>query len=273
MCERICTLPSKRPVQRLVIAVLVVALCLCAICGKVLLDGRQAAWDRAAEAGSSLVTTLALDIARNIESYDLSLHAVIENLEFPEITQVSPALRQAILFDRSTNAKHLDALLLTDEKGIVRLDFRTAFPQPVSRAGRDYFQFHLNNNSPDLYVSRPAIARSTGNAVVAVSRRVSHPDGSFAGVAVGSIRLSYFQQLFKAASLGSNEASTAPSFAAKRSNRVLLETSPLQALPHELPAAEFAVGGLPLAVCPALFFGRPPLRRQLALKLRVGGGR
>ena len=91
---------------------------------------------------------------------------------------------------------------MLDENGIVRLDSRSAFPEPVSRAGRDYFEFHKRNGDPDLHVSPPIITRSSGVPVLAVSRRLFHSDGSFAGVVVGTIRLAYFQQLFKEAALG-----------------------------------------------------------------------
>src|SRR3954462_4800802 len=98
----------RRPVKRLVATIFVVALCFCAICGKVLLDARSAAWERAAQVATSLAATIESDIARNIESYDLSLQAVMENLAYPEITKISPELRQLVLFDRSAMAKHLD---------------------------------------------------------------------------------------------------------------------------------------------------------------------
>jgi hypothetical protein len=39
----------KRPVKRLVATIFMVALSFCAICGKVLLDARRAAWDNAAQ--------------------------------------------------------------------------------------------------------------------------------------------------------------------------------------------------------------------------------
>jgi len=194
----------RRPVKRLVATIFAVALCFCAICAKVLLDARSAAWERAAQVAQSLAATLESDIARNIESYDLSLQAVIENLAYPEITKISPELRQLVLFDRSAMAKHLNAIVLLDENGIVRLDSKRPFPKPISRADRDYFQFHKNSEQSELYISPPIITSGSGVRVIAVSRRLSNPDGSFAGVVAGSVRLSYFQQLFKEASLGPN---------------------------------------------------------------------
>jgi diguanylate cyclase (GGDEF)-like protein len=191
----------RRPVKRLVAIIFIVALSFCAICGKVLLDARQATWDRAAQAATSLIAGLESDISRNIESYDLSLRAVVDNLAYPEIVKISPELRQLVLFDRSAMAKHLEAIEFIDDNGIVRLDSRTPFPKPVSRAAREYFQFHKNSTVFKLHISAPEVLRENADRVITISRRLSNPDGSFAGVVSGSVHLAYFEQLFKSASL------------------------------------------------------------------------
>lgn len=194
---------SGGPARRLGAIVFIVALCFCAIFGKVLLDARHAAWERAAEVASGVVSTVTADIARNIESYDLSLQAVIEGLAYPEIVSISPELRQRVLFDRSATAKHLHGILFIDENGIVRLDSRNPFPRPVSLAGSDYFQHHQDHAGAGLHVSRPFVA--DGQQVVSLSRRVSNSDGSFAGVVMGMVRLAYFTELFRTAVTGPNE--------------------------------------------------------------------
>ncbi len=196
---------ANRPAKRLAAVIFVVALCFCGICGKVLLDARYAAWERAGEVAAGLVSTITSEIARNIESYDLSLQAVIENLAYPEIVEISPALRQRVLFDRSATAKHLHAIAFVDENGIVRLDSRTPSPEPVSRADRDFFQFHKTHMTSGIHVSQPFVAPSIGTHIVALSRRVSNPDGSFAGIVVGTIRLAYFEEMFKGAVLRADE--------------------------------------------------------------------
>ncbi len=198
------TAAPRRPVKRLVATIFVVALCFCAICGKVLLDARRAAWEHAAQVATSLVATLQTDISRNIESYDLSLRGVIDNLAFSEITTISPALRQRVLFDRSATAKHLQTIALLDENGIARLDMRTPFAKPVDRSDRSYFQFHKSSKHVELHISEPVMTRDSKTRLFVVSRRLSNPDGSFAGVVAGSVRLSYFQELFKNAALGPN---------------------------------------------------------------------
>ena len=122
----------KRPVKRLVAIIFMVALCFCAICGKVLLDARRATWDRAGQAATSLIAGLESDISRSIDSYDLSLRAVVDNLAYPEIVKISPELRQLVLFDRSAMTKHLEAIEFIDENGICS----PRFPNTVPEAGQ-----------------------------------------------------------------------------------------------------------------------------------------
>ncbi len=52
------------------------------------------------------------------------------------------------------------------------------------------------------------VAQSTGQPVLTLSRRLSHPDGSFAGVVVGGLRLAYFEQMFGSLAIGPNDTIT-----------------------------------------------------------------
>jgi Cache domain len=185
-------LAPRRAANRLIAALLVVIFCFCAICAKFLVDAHNSAWQGARETTASLVAAIELDTLLNIESFDLSLQAVVDNLNH-------------VLFDRSATARHLDAVVVVDETGHVRFDSRTIDPKPASRAGREYFQFHQNSGESGLHVGGLIVAKTTGQRVITLSRRLSHPDGSFAGVVVGGLRLSYFQELFKNISLGPND--------------------------------------------------------------------
>ena len=119
---------------------------------------------------------------------DLSLQAVVDDLKRPDINQFSPELRNLILFDRSATARHLGTIMVLDEAGNVRLNSRTLTPTPVNLADRDYFQAQKNNGAIGMYISRPFITRTSKEQVIGVSRRLSHTDGSFAGVVVGTLQ-------------------------------------------------------------------------------------
>jgi diguanylate cyclase (GGDEF)-like protein len=73
---------------------------------------------------------------------------------------------------------------------------------PENFSTQDYFTIHRRLENAGLYIRGPVLDRE-GNQVIALSRRLSHPDGSFAGVVLGTIRLSYFRDLFTRTHLGS----------------------------------------------------------------------
>src|ERR1700736_6232932 len=80
-------------------------------------DARRLAWDRAVQSSENLTTTLAQDIERNTETYDLSLQAVILGLRLPETRSTSAEARNQILFDRAATATHFGSVLVLDETG------------------------------------------------------------------------------------------------------------------------------------------------------------
>jgi diguanylate cyclase (GGDEF)-like protein len=194
--------------HRLTVPFLLLAFCFSALCGWVLLEARRATETRAAEVATSLASSLRSDIARNVESLDLSLEAVVNNLQLPDLVRLSPEMRQHVLFDHSSTARYLTSILVVDETGRITLDSRSLSPSQQNLSDRDYFQVHMDNDSVGLFISRPFVSRLSGRVLVAFSRRLSHPDGSFAGVVVGAMLQSYFQSAFKDISLGPNGSVT-----------------------------------------------------------------
>ncbi len=69
-------------------AILFICFCFCSISAWIIFDARQAAWKHAGVVGSTVAAAVAADIARNVETLDLSVIGVIENLTLPEIEDV-----------------------------------------------------------------------------------------------------------------------------------------------------------------------------------------
>jgi PAS domain S-box-containing protein len=166
-------------------------------------DAHRVTETHAIQNSENIVSALTHDIERNVEIYDLSLRAVIDGLNAPGIWDVSDSIRNQILFDGSANAADLGAIFVLDENGNVILDSRADPPRHANLSDRDYFQVQRDRKDVGLYVSAPYQGRLTNGAwSIALSRRIEHPDGSFAGVVMGSLRLSYFQRLFEGVDLG-----------------------------------------------------------------------
>ena len=175
----------------------------------VLLDARQDTWRQAEQASNNLVLALERDISRNIAVYDLSLQGAMEAMQQPGIDQISPELRQAAIFDRAASAEYLGSILVLDAKGDIIADSTSIVPHMLNLSDRDYFRAHQARADAGLFVSRAFQSRlRNGDASIAISRRLSGPDGSFRGIVVGTLRLAYFQDMFRTLDLGAAGAVT-----------------------------------------------------------------
>ena len=67
---------------------------------------------------------------------------------------------------------------------------------------RDYFTVHRDDPNDRFYVSHPFRAMLSDRWLIAVSRRLADPNGSFAGVVVALIEQSYFVRAYRAIDIG-----------------------------------------------------------------------
>lgn len=186
-----------------------IAIGICAASVALLWMDRRTTWNQAYVAASNLTEVLAADIGRTIRVYDLSLQGVIERLHEPGIQDVPPATLQRFLFDRAANAEFLGTILILDKDGNVWYDSQTIDPPKVNFADRDFFLVHRDNPDVGMYISRPYFSRLRGgDESIGISRRLSNPDGSFAGVVTGSLRLAYFRERFAGLSIGPKDIIT-----------------------------------------------------------------
>ena len=88
----------------------------------------------------NVIALLGSEIDRNLELYDLSLEAVVDGMKLPALTELSPEMRQLVLFDRAATAKDMGSIFVLGPDGTVVYDSQTLKPTPENHAQRDYFQ-------------------------------------------------------------------------------------------------------------------------------------
>jgi diguanylate cyclase (GGDEF)-like protein len=198
--------PWRISAKLLIISSVVTVIGFSAICVNVMLDMRHGEEALARQTLENLATSIDADISRNIDIYDLSLKAVASNMLLPEINTVSKPIRQLILFDHATTAKHFGAIQVFDADGNLTIDASTLDPVPENRGSEDYFMVHRDNPNAGLFISRPMLFR--GAYSIVLSRRLSDTDGGFMGVVAGSIRFTYFHELFERLSLDPEDTIT-----------------------------------------------------------------
>ncbi|MEH2537982.1 MULTISPECIES: GGDEF domain-containing protein [unclassified Bradyrhizobium] len=186
--------PWRLSVKLLIASSVAAVIGFSAICTSVMFDMRRGEEELARQTLENLASSIDADISRNIELYDLSLRNVATNLVMPEIEKVSKEIRHLILFDHAATARHFGAIQVFDAQGKLTIDAASLDPVPEDRSDEEYFFVHRDKPDVGLYMSRPMLHRSAYSIVL--SRRVTDADGGFLGVVVGSIRFSYFHDLF-----------------------------------------------------------------------------
>jgi diguanylate cyclase (GGDEF)-like protein len=177
-----------------------------AICASVMLDMRHGEEELARQTLENLASSIDAEISRNVELYDLSLRAVAGNMVLPEISDVSKPIRHLILFDHAATAKFFGAIQVFDANGRLIIDASTLDPVQEDRSDEEYFQVQRDQPDTGLFISRPMLHH--GAYAIVLSRRITGADGSFLGVVAGSIRFSYFHDLFGRLHLGTNDTIT-----------------------------------------------------------------
>ena len=172
--------------------------------GWVLFQSRQDAWTQAYEASDNLLLTLQRDIRRDVGVFALSLQDTIDTLAQPGFAQAPAAVRRHALVNRAMTAENLGSLLVLDARGDVVVDDSTSFnARTPNLADYDFFKVHRGAVDTGLYLSRAFRSPlHDGDPSIALSRRLTAPDGSFGGVVMSMMRLSSFQNLFEQLEVG-----------------------------------------------------------------------
>lgn len=165
---------------------------------------RLDAMAQARDAAQNLVLSLQKETERNLDICQLALRDVVASMETPGIRQFTPDAGQLLASNMANNVKELGAIFATDAAGNSIFDSRWALPPKLNVSDRDYFQVQQQQKGTSLYLSKPFVPRAgnSGQPSIALSLRLDDAKGRFAGIVAGTLRLSYFHQLFEDSILG-----------------------------------------------------------------------
>jgi diguanylate cyclase (GGDEF)-like protein len=153
---------------------------------------------------SNLAQTLSSQAQASIKQADTVLFGLVERLEIDGMGQVQVPRIQRLLSAQRSELAQLHGLFIHDEKGLSFADSNGTIPPNTNYADREYFIYHREHPDRGPHIGPSIRSRSTGDWVIPVSRRINHPDGSFAGVVVASLYLNHFLQLYNSIDIGAN---------------------------------------------------------------------
>lgn len=171
--------------------------------GLVILNGRQQAWQQTETSSENLMLALRRDLSRKFALLDLSLQGAQEALSIPGLANVSPDIFEHAVFDSSASAEDIAAFLVIDTSGCITHHAKSTVMSDVNLSDRDYFRVHAESDDAGLFFSSVYRSRlNNGQPRIALTRRLSTPDGQFAGIVMGAVQTDYIKQMFQNLDLG-----------------------------------------------------------------------
>lgn len=153
---------------------------------------------------SNLAQTLSSQAQASIKQADTVLFSLINRLEIDGMGRDQlPRLRRLLNAQRN-QLPQLHGLFIHDEKGEWVASSSEFTPSSTNNSDREYFIFHRDHPERGPHIGPSIRSRSTGDWVMPVSRRINHPDGSFAGVVVATLYLDHFLKLYNSIDIGGN---------------------------------------------------------------------
>jgi diguanylate cyclase (GGDEF)-like protein len=100
----------------------------------------------------------------------------------------------------------LVAIVWTNKNGDIEAYSQERGPTLTNIADVSHFTTHRDTQDDRLYISRPFHGFATNRWLIAVSRRLANPDGSFAGVVVALLDQAYFLGIYRSIDVGPHGA-------------------------------------------------------------------
>jgi len=191
-----------RLVRTVVAAVLVLNVFLAGVVALNLRRSHQQRQEQAALSAQSWARLLERSLEAVFEKVDLALLAVVdEQARQLAAGRLDTAALDALLARQKERTPDILSLRIVDAAGRVVRGVPESAEQ-VDVSDRDYFKAQRDAAGTGLYISRPSTGRIIKVPLVFLSRRLSSPDGAFAGVVFATITLEHFADILAEVEVG-----------------------------------------------------------------------
>ncbi|TFF41697.1 sensor domain-containing diguanylate cyclase [Pseudomonas sp. RIT623] len=122
--------------------------------------------------------------------------ALSERLEGDGFALIDRPRLHALLKQQAQIMPQLHGLFVYGADGSWIVTDKDVVPANANNADRDYFIYHRTHADRQVRIGSVVRSRSTGDLIIPISRRLDHPDGSFAGVLLGTIKVDWFVRYY-----------------------------------------------------------------------------
>jgi len=160
-------------------------------------DARETRLDEARSTSENLAAALAQHAEDTLKAADNVLLGLVERLEVDGQDEPRMPRLQRFMQQRVQELPDLHSLLAFDRDGNWLTSSYGERPLDHNNTDREYFKWHSEHEDNRVHISSPLPGRSSGEWVIPVTRRLNDAGGRFNGVVVASVRVDYFQQVYR----------------------------------------------------------------------------
>jgi len=135
------------------------------------------------------------EISRNVDLIDLSIEAVVDGVEQPDLMGLPLALRDQALFSRAAAARYIRNVSVYDSNGTLiahSLDSEQKTDPPLRHA---FLAAREQSAANQLLIGHPYLASDRITRLVTFSRSIWATDGKFDGAVIATINLNDLSEL------------------------------------------------------------------------------
>jgi diguanylate cyclase len=152
----------------------------------------RSAFASARDSVTNLARATAQHAEDTIRQVDVVTAALSERVEGDGLQNIDIPRIHKLLVQQSAIMPQLHGLFIYGPDGQWIVTDKQTTPDSANNADRDYFQYHRTHEDRNVRIGEVIRSRSTNDLIIPISRRLNNPDGSFAGVLLGTVKVSYF---------------------------------------------------------------------------------
>ena len=196
--------------RRLALGVIIINLFIMCLIVFSLYQSYQRYIERSFTTAQNLSRSLAVSIAGNLNKIDVALFCLArETNRQLALGGIEPEVLNQYMDNLHRQVPDLEQFWVADADGFVRYGTLIHAGETINITDREYFLRVKNASDADLVISNPVIGRITKTWSILVCKRITGPNGSFAGVAFGSLRfVDFFSSMLSSIDTGKQGAIT-----------------------------------------------------------------
>lgn len=163
-------------------------------------------WQRTITSAQDDAHNLSQSLSRQAEDsflqVDLTLQDVSDRISLIGLNQEQHGYLRELLSSRTDSLPQLNGMAIYDAQGNWLVTSKGNIPRQINNSDREYFRYHQTHNDARVHIGKVIRSRATGDLVIPVSLRLNNSDGSFRGILLASVNLSFFKTVYGYYNLG-----------------------------------------------------------------------